>query len=59
MSLRTVHEIHIRRFGRNLAVALVLGAFIALVFVLTIVKVSESGFAVPAAETVEMTGIGQ
>lgn len=34
------HELHQRRFGRNLGLGLVLGAFVALVFGLTIVKVS-------------------
>lgn len=43
MSLSRDHEIHHRRFGRNLGVALVLVAFIALVFWLTVVKVSGGG----------------
>lgn len=34
------HELHRRRFGRNLGLALVLGAFIAIVFGLTVVKVT-------------------
>ena len=40
MSFRTTHELHKRRFGRNLGVGLVLAAFIAIVFGLTIAKVS-------------------
>ena len=43
MALTRTHELHKRRFGRNLGVALVLAAFIALVFALTIAKVSGGG----------------
>ena len=39
MALQTTHELHKRRFGRNLGVGLVLLAFVALVFALTIVKI--------------------
>ncbi|MEI4471544.1 hypothetical protein [Frigidibacter sp. MR17.24] len=34
------HELHRRRFGRNLGLGLVLAAFVALVFGLTIVKIT-------------------
>ena len=37
--LRTEHEIHRRRRGRNIGLALVLLGFIALVFALTVVKI--------------------
>ncbi|MHC0053306.1 hypothetical protein [Actibacterium sp. D379-3] len=37
------HELHKRRFGRNMGLLAVLSAFVALVFGLTIVKVSEGG----------------
>ncbi|WP_343079777.1 hypothetical protein [Ostreiculturibacter nitratireducens] len=40
MAFGKEHEIHQRRFGRNLGLGVVLGAFVALVFGLTIVKVS-------------------
>jgi hypothetical protein len=40
MSFRADHELHGRRFGRNLGVALVLGGFIAVVFGLTVGKVT-------------------
>ncbi|MGA0540250.1 hypothetical protein [Neotabrizicola sp. VNH66] len=40
MALNPTHEMHKRRFGRNLGVALLLGAFVALVFALTVVKVT-------------------
>ena len=36
---RVEHEIHRRRFGRNLGLGLVLAAFVVLVFALTVVKV--------------------
>ena len=40
MSLRKSHELHQRRFSRNLGVGLTLAAFIVIIFGLTIVKVS-------------------
>lgn len=43
MAFRPEHEIHKRRFSRNLGVGLSLAAFIALVFALTVVKVTEEG----------------
>ncbi len=43
MSIRATHEIHERRFSRNRGVALLLLAFIALVFGLTVVKVQNAG----------------
>ena len=39
MAIRVEHEIHTRRFGRNLGLGLCLAAFVALVFALTVVKV--------------------
>ena len=50
MSLRPTHEIHNRRFGRNLGLGLVLAAFVALVFGLTVVKVTSGDFQMPKAE---------
>ncbi|MCE8005864.1 hypothetical protein [Aestuariivita sp.] len=40
MAIRVEHELHKRRFGRNLGVGLVLAALIAIIFGLTIVKVT-------------------
>lgn len=40
MAFREPHELHRRRFGRNLGVALTLAGFIAVVFALTVVKVT-------------------
>ena len=50
MSFRVTHEIHKRRFGRNLGVGLILGAFIVLIFGLTVVKVSTEGLTDTAAQ---------
>ena len=40
MALGREHEIHRRRFGRNLGVGLILGAFVVLLFGLSVVKIS-------------------
>ena len=40
MSFRPDHELHRRRLGRNVGLGMVLGAFVALVFGLTVVKIS-------------------
>lgn len=44
MNFRPEHEIHKRRFSRNLGLGLVLAALIALVFGLTVVKVTNGDF---------------
>ncbi len=41
MAITQTHELHKRRFGRNLGVALCLVAFMAIVFGLTIAKIRE------------------
>lgn len=43
MAITREHELHRRRLGRNIGVGLVLVAFIALVFGLTIAKVQRGG----------------
>lgn len=43
MALNVEHDLHKRRRGRNLGVMAVLIAFVALVFLLTVVKVSTLG----------------
>lgn len=43
MAFDVEHELHKRRFGRNLGLGLVLLAFVALVFGLTVVKVTGLG----------------
>ncbi len=40
MTFRPEHELHKRRFGRNLGLGLTLAAFVGLVFALTVVKVT-------------------
>ncbi|MBC7165693.1 MAG: hypothetical protein H5U15_11985 [Roseovarius sp.] len=47
MNFREEHELHKRRFGRNLGLGLVLAGFVALVFGLTIAKVANENFALP------------
>jgi hypothetical protein len=51
MAIHPEHELHARRRGRNLGLGLVLGAFAALIFGLTVVKIShlQEG-RLPAAE---------
>lgn len=44
MSFRVTHELHDRRRSRNLGVGLVLVAFIAVIFGLTVAKVSTGNF---------------
>ena len=41
MGLSHMHEIHKRRFSRNLGVGLALGSFVVLVFALTVAKVTD------------------
>ncbi|KAF0675800.1 hypothetical protein [Profundibacterium mesophilum] len=43
MAIRAEHEIHTRRFSRNLGLGLVLVAFVGVVFALTVVKVQQLG----------------
>ena len=40
LSLRHTHELHTRRFNRNLWLSLILLGFVFIIFCLTIVKVS-------------------
>ena len=41
--MKTEHEIHTRRFGRNVGVGLLLAGFVAVVFFLTMAKVTGVG----------------
>ena len=43
MNFNKEHELHAKRFDRNVGVALCLGAFILLLFGLTYVKIQRSG----------------
>ena len=40
MTFQPPHEIHTRRFGRNLGIGIVLAVLVGLVFALTVVKVT-------------------
>lgn len=42
MTFRPPHEMHRRRFSRNLGLGIVLAGFVALVFALTVVKVTSA-----------------
>lgn len=57
MNLRTEHELHKRRRGRNVGVGLMLGGFVILVMVLTYVKITQTDFSkamgAPGAATQE------
>ena len=52
MSFKATHELHKRRFGRNLGVGLVLAGFVAIVFGLTIAKVTSGDFQMRPTTTV-------
>ncbi len=43
MAIKVEHELHKRRSGRNIGLGLVLVAFVAIVFGLTVVKISNGG----------------
>lgn len=43
MAIRVLHEMHRRRFSRNLGVGLALAGFVALIFALSVVKVQSLG----------------
>ena len=49
MNFPEQHDLHKRRFGRNLGLGLVLGAFVVLVFALSMVKITRGDFRSPAA----------
>ena len=50
MSFRPDHELHKRRFSRNMGVGLVLVGLVAIVFGLTVVKVTNGDFERATAE---------
>jgi hypothetical protein len=41
MAIHPEHELHTRRRGRNMAIGLILGGFVAMVFAVSIVKLSK------------------
>ncbi|KIC17810.1 hypothetical protein [Leisingera sp. ANG-Vp] len=50
MALHKEHEIHKRRSGLNKGVGILLAAFVVLIMVLTMVKVTSSGFQFPETQ---------
>ncbi|EEX15644.1 conserved hypothetical protein [Citreicella sp. SE45] len=44
MAIAKTHDLHKRRFSRNIGVGLVLAAFIVIVFGMTVVKVTNGNF---------------
>jgi len=50
MALSKQHELHKRRFSRNLGLGLLLAGCVALVFGLTVAKVSTDDFTMPTAQ---------
>lgn len=53
MALGKQHEIHTRRYGRNVGVGLLLAGFIAIIFGLTVVKVTRGDYEPPRGELQE------
>jgi len=53
MALSRQHEIHKRRFSRNLGLGLVLAGFVGLIFGLTVAKVGTDGFNVQSESGVD------
>lgn len=50
MSFQKEHDLHTRRKSRNIGVGLLLGVLIAIVFGLTMVKVTSEGFRASAVQ---------
>ena len=55
MSFRPDHELHRRRFSRNLGLGLTLAAFVGVVFALTVVKVTREGDVTRGGQTTQGT----
>lgn len=57
MAIKVEHELHKRRLGRNAGLAVVLVAFVGLIFGLTLVKTKRGDFNVqpPAAQPAGQT----
>lgn len=50
MTFRVTHELHERRYGRNIGVALVLVGFVVVILGVTVVKVTTGSFEPPRGE---------
>jgi len=53
MTIKAEHEIHQRRFGRNVGVGLMLAGFVVLIVALTFAKVASGDFDLPKIEATE------
>ncbi len=53
MALSRQHDMHKRRFSRNLGLGVVLAGFVVLVFLLTVAKVTDDGFEMQSQQTQE------
>jgi len=62
MTIRAEHEIHKRRFTRNLGVGALLAGFVALMFALSVVKITNLGGPIQGYDHVvrpELTGAAE
>lgn len=59
MAFREPHELHKRRWSRNLGLGLVLAIFVALVFGLTIVKVTNDPLRLDNGQLKPASAVGQ
>lgn len=53
MAISKQHDMHKRRFSRNLGLGIVLAGFVVLVFLLTVAKVTDDGFDTQSKQTQE------
>jgi hypothetical protein len=53
MGIRVEHELHTRRLGRNIGLGLLLLAFVGLVFMLTVAKVTRGDYEPPRGDATQ------
>ncbi|MEM9967698.1 MAG: cytochrome C oxidase assembly protein [Pseudomonadota bacterium] len=58
MSLRTEHELHSRRRGRNVGVGIMLASFVVLIMLLTFVKITDTDFVRAPGAAIQVNGGG-
>ncbi|KIN60286.1 Cytochrome C oxidase assembly protein [Sulfitobacter noctilucae] len=56
MGIRTEHELHSRRKGRNVGVGIMLAGFVVLIMLLTFVKITQTDFARAPGTATPATG---
>lgn len=59
MSFREPHELHKRRWSRNLGLGVVLAVFVAMIFGLTIVKVTQDPLRLENGQLKPVSTLGQ